>query len=291
MSITPQNFGFRLGPFPDTIAPMDILVVASVAFFASILTFFSGFGLGTLMVPVFALFFPIELAVAATAVVHFANNIFKTGLIGKFARRDVVLRFGLAAGLAAIPGALLLDYVSGMSTAATFNIDADFALFGPVNIVLHLTPVKFLIGLLIVFFAVFDLKKSLRDLKVPEKLLPLGGALSGFFGGLSGNQGALRATFLTKLGLNKEEFVATGTVISLIIDAVRIAVYGATFATVLLTDADGAAPTMIGAGVVAAMLGAVVGRRLLAKTTIGFIRTVVGTLMVLVGAGLMVGAL
>jgi len=34
------------------------------------LTLFSGFGLGTLLMPTFVLFFPIEVAVAATAIVY-----------------------------------------------------------------------------------------------------------------------------------------------------------------------------------------------------------------------------
>lgn len=38
------------------------------------LTLFSGFGLGTLLMPAFAVFFPVEVAVAATAVVHLATN-------------------------------------------------------------------------------------------------------------------------------------------------------------------------------------------------------------------------
>ena len=49
---------------------MDYLLVAAVALCVSGLTMYSGFGLGTLLMPVFALFFPIEVAVAATAIVH-----------------------------------------------------------------------------------------------------------------------------------------------------------------------------------------------------------------------------
>ncbi|MEM6640395.1 MAG: sulfite exporter TauE/SafE family protein, partial [Pseudomonadota bacterium] len=41
---------------------MDYLLVCTVALVASALTFFSGFGLGTLLVPAFALFFPAPLA-------------------------------------------------------------------------------------------------------------------------------------------------------------------------------------------------------------------------------------
>ena len=42
------------------------LLVALTAAFAAFLTLYSGFGLGTLLLPVFALFFPVEVAVAAT---------------------------------------------------------------------------------------------------------------------------------------------------------------------------------------------------------------------------------
>ncbi|MEO8167675.1 MAG: sulfite exporter TauE/SafE family protein, partial [bacterium] len=56
---------------------MEYAVVSIVALLASGLTLFSGFGLGTLLLPAFLLFFPTELAIAMTAIVHFLNNIFK----------------------------------------------------------------------------------------------------------------------------------------------------------------------------------------------------------------------
>jgi uncharacterized membrane protein YfcA len=84
------------------------LIIPLVAFAAAMLTFFSGFGLGTLLAPVFMLFFPIELSIALTALVHFANNLFKLALVGRHAQRAVLLRFGLPAVLAALLGAWLL---------------------------------------------------------------------------------------------------------------------------------------------------------------------------------------
>ena len=71
------------------------LIVGITAFLAAGLTMYSGFGLGTLMLPVFALFFPVEVAVVATAMVHGANNVFKVSLLGRHADREVVLKFGL----------------------------------------------------------------------------------------------------------------------------------------------------------------------------------------------------
>ncbi len=58
------------------------MLVCLVALLASGLTLFSGFGLGTLLLPAFALFFPVEIAVAATAIVHLINNLFKLLLVG-----------------------------------------------------------------------------------------------------------------------------------------------------------------------------------------------------------------
>ena len=44
---------------------------------------YSGFGLGTLLMPVFALFFPVPVAVASTAVVHLASNLFRLAFTGR----------------------------------------------------------------------------------------------------------------------------------------------------------------------------------------------------------------
>lgn len=56
---------------------MELIILCLAALIASLLTFFSGFGLGTILTPVFAIFFPLEIVVALTGVVHFLNNIFK----------------------------------------------------------------------------------------------------------------------------------------------------------------------------------------------------------------------
>ena len=76
---------------------MDALLIAAAAFFVSGLTLFSGFGLGTVLMPAFALFFPVPTAIAATAVVHLANNLFKVGLVGRHADWRAVVRFAAPA--------------------------------------------------------------------------------------------------------------------------------------------------------------------------------------------------
>ncbi|MDC3196988.1 TSUP family transporter, partial [Gammaproteobacteria bacterium] len=87
---------------------MELAIICLAAFIASGLTLFSGFGLGTLLMPVVAVFFPLEVAVAMTAVVHLANNLFKLLLLGRGADARVLLRFGIPAVLFAWIGAALL---------------------------------------------------------------------------------------------------------------------------------------------------------------------------------------
>lgn len=69
---------------------------------------------------------------------------------------------------------------------------------------------------------------ALSSAGLSSPLASSGGTISGFFGGLSGNQGALRSAFLLKAGLSKKAFVATGVVSAVIFDAVRLMVYGTT---------------------------------------------------------------
>ncbi|MDO4796365.1 MAG: TSUP family transporter, partial [Brachymonas sp.] len=193
---------------------MELLAIGLAALMASGLTLFSGFGLGTILMPVFALFFPLPLAIAATAVVHFANNLFKFGLMARQANWSVVAKFSVPAAFAALIGAASLTFFDRLPALFTYRLaGSDFTVM----------PVKAVIGSLIALFAVLELSPRFQALSFPPRWLPLGGLLSGFFGGLSGNQGALRSAFLLKAGLSKEAFVATGVVSAVVVDAVRLA--------------------------------------------------------------------
>ena len=111
--------------------------------------------------------------------------------------------------------------------------------------------------------------------------MPLGGVLSGFFGGISGHQGAFRSVFLTKTGLSKEEFIGTSNAIALVIDITRITVYATTIFK--LVDFNGIkTPLLI--GIAFAFLGTYFGKQLLTKTTIKGIQRVVGALLLIIGS-------
>jgi uncharacterized membrane protein YfcA len=257
------------------------VIVGIAAFGVSLLTLFSGFGLGTLLMPVFALFFPVEVAVASTAVVHAANNLFKVGLLARGASVDVVLRFGVPAVIASFCGAIVLTSLSGQSPLASWSLMGRPA---------EVTPVKLVMGLLILGFSLFELVPALRSVEAPVRWLPLGGALSGFFGGLSGHQGALRAVFLTPLGLSPTQFASTQAVLALLVDAARLLVYGWTLVGV--SGSVGALPIpwrLVVTATLCAFAGAFLGKRLLPKVTVGALRVVVGVLLLVVGVALAIG--
>lgn len=262
---------------------MDYIVVAVAAMAASGLTLFSGFGLGTLLLPAFAVFIPAELAVAATAVVHGANNVFKVSLLGRHADRGLVLRFGLPALAAALVGASILGLLSGLEPLHTYTLGSRQA---------EVTPIKLVLAALMTLFAAFELLPRFRALEIDRKYLTLGGLLSGFFGGLSGHQGALRSAFLAKVGLSTQAFVGTNAVIGLLVDLVRLAVYGTFFFAVRggvsFDDHDW---SLIAVGIVAAFGGVLVGKRWLHKVTMRSIQMLTGILLLLVAVALGFGVL
>jgi hypothetical protein len=246
---------------------MELLWIGLAALLTSGLTLFSGFGLGTVLMPVFALFFPLPLAIAATAVVHFANNLFKFGLMARQADWPVVAKFSVPAAIAAVLGAASL---------ALFNQLPPIARYTFANSSFEITAVKAVIGGLIVLFALLELSPRFQALAFPPRWLPVGGALSGFFGGLSGNQGALRSAFLLKAGLSKDAFVATGVVSAVIVDAVRLVVYGTALFAGQFSQAQGQALALpVAVGTICAFIGAFVGKRILEKVTLRTVQFIV----------------
>lgn len=258
---------------------MEYLIVCAVALFASGLTLFSGFGLGTILTPVFAVFFPIPVAVGATAVVHLANNLFKIFLVGRSANKKIIIRFGIPAVIAALLGAFLLTYVSA------FPAIASYPLGGRVH---EITIIKLVIGLIIVIFSCLELTPSFQKIAIDQKYMPIGGLLSGFFGGLSGNQGALRSMFLIKAGISKEEFIGTNVILAVIVDLGRLLVYGVGFYAVhfkALSDIS----RLVFAATMAAFIGAYFGKELVKKVTLRAIQVLVGVMLIFLGLGLSVG--
>ena len=262
--------------FPRETFKMEYLLICLAALITSGLTLFSGFGLGTLLMPVFAIFFPVEVAIALTAIVHFLNNLFKLMLVGRHADKSVVLRFGTPAILSAFLGAWVLVLLSGLDPLVVYKL---------LGKELQVTPVKLVVALLTVLFATGELIPRFEAVSFDKKFLPLGGILSGFFGGLSGNQGALRSPFLLRSGLSREGFIATGVVIACLVDFTRISVYGSHF---YAAGGNENLPLLV-AATASAFLGAFLGSRLMKKVTMRAIQLFVSVMLLSIALALGLG--
>lgn len=223
------------------------------------------------------LFFPVELAIALTAIVHFCNNIFKVLLVGAKADTQVLLRFGIPAVIAAFAGAWLLLQITDLGPLFSYNIGSK---------TINVYPVKFIVSLLLLTFAIIELLPYFKHLQFNKNKLPLGGILSGFFGGLSGNQGALRSAFLIKAGLSKEAFIGTAVVVSTFVDLTRLSVYASRLLKVSIEENI----LLIVCAVAGGIAGSYIGLKLLKKVTLEFIQKLVAVLLIILsialGAGL-----
>jgi uncharacterized protein len=252
---------------------MEIIIIGIAAFVAALLTFFSGFGLGTILTPVFVIFFPVEVAIALTGVVHFTNNLFKIALVGKSADKTVLIRFGIPAILTAFLGAWLLLIITVLPSLYTYEMwGGSF----------EITPVKLIIAILLIIFSILEISPSFKKVQFGKDKLFLGGALSGFFGGLTGIQGAIRSAFLIKSGLSKEAYIATGVVIASLVDFTRLSVYASRFASANLQENI----TLLLTATLAAIAGAYFGKRMLKKVTLRSIQLLIAVMLILISVAM-----
>lgn len=249
---------------------MDYVVICLTALVISIVTLFSGFGLGTVLMPVFAIFFPLPIAIASTAVVHLATNIFKAAIVGKLAKWNVVLKFAIPAAATSALGAYLLGTVSHWPPLTEFSV-------------FKMTVVGLIVGLITVAASLLELVPKFSKISFSPKYIPLGGLLSGFFGGISGNQGMLRSAFLIKAGLNKEQFIGTSVISSIVVDMVRLSIYGWEFT--LPSNMYG----IIIAATLTAFLGSYIGAKLIHKITFKTIQILVGIMLLVLGFAIALG--
>ncbi len=257
---------------------MDYLIITLAAASAAGLTFFSGFGLGTLLLPVLALFFSVELAVALTAVAHFLNNLLKVALLGRHTDRRTLVAFGVLAMVGAYAGAQVLLWLAGREPLVSYRI-------GPLEC--QVTPVKLTVAILLIGFTLGDVLPGRRTVLIGRGPLMVGGLLSGFFGGLSGHQGALRSAVLIRSGLTKEQFLGTSVVLACLVDLARLSVYASGFLWERLLER----PDIVATAVGGALLGTLLGKRLLPKVTLGAIRVLVSLLVGALALGLGLGVL
>ena len=258
-------------------AIVELLLLALLGAGASAITIVSGFGLNTVLVPAFAVLFPLPLAIAAVALVHLIASAIRLVIFRAHINRVIAWQFVPWAILGGIAGALILELLGAVPVITTYP------LFGVTKSV---TAVKVVVGATIAALSLYELRRGAQEAGLSNVGISAGALVSGFFGGLSGNQGAIRSTVLIRAGLTPLGFAATGALAAIAIDLTRLVVYG-TAGSISSILADGAIREAIIAATFGAILGALVGRRLLAAMSSDRLHLVVG--WSLVAGGLLIG--
>jgi uncharacterized membrane protein YfcA len=149
----------------------------------------------------------------------------------------------------------------------------------------EITVVKIVIAFLLIFFALFEVLPSTQKIQFKNNSMFLGGILSGFFGGLSGLQGAIRSAFLVKSGLEKEAYIATGVVIACLVDISRLSVYFSNFNSEIIQNNL----VVLLVACLSAISGAFLGRKLLKKVNYRSVQIIVALMLILISFALGIG--
>jgi uncharacterized protein len=216
-----------------------------------------GFGIGSVLTPLLAARFGAGAAVAAVTIPHALATAVRCWRLRANIDRQVVVRFGLLSAAGALAGALL------------------YTRLGP-------TALTRILGVLLLLTAAGQLTGWSSRWQPHGPLVALFGLLSGFFGGVAGNQGGLRAAALTAFGLGPSAFVATATAIGLLVDLARTPVY-------LWSSGDElrALAGPIGVAAVGVLLGTLLGERILLGLSARRFGQVVGFAVGLLGLWLL----
>ena len=184
-----------------------------------------GFGIGSLLTPLLASQFGTPVAIAAVTIPHAAATALRCWRLRHSIDRPILIRFGLISAAGALGGAVA------------------YSRLGP-------SALTRVLGSLLLLTAMAQLTGWSARWTPRGPVVALFGLLSGFFGGVAGNQGGLRAAAMTAFRLPPREFVATATATGLLVDLARTPVYlwsaGPSLVPLTVPIAVAAAGTLIG---------------------------------------------
>ncbi len=232
---------------------MMTIGVLCVAVIAGGIAAISGFGIGSLLTPILAVRYGTKVAVAIVSIPHLVGTTARFVGLRKHVDRRVFLNFGILSAAGGLVGALLNAHANSPALAIVF-------------------------GCLLVFAGSSGLTGFVDRMHFGRRMAWIAGTLSGFFGGLVGNQGGIRSAALLGCDIRKEALVATATAIALIVDGARMPVYLTTETKSIL----GAWPVIIVA-ILGVLLGTFWGVRLLRRIEERTFRKLLYSLVLVLG--------
>jgi hypothetical protein len=213
----------------------------------------AGFGIGSLLTPAISTATGAKLAVAAVSIPHGIGTSIRFWRFRRDVDWKIVWTFGITSAGGGVTGAVLNTWSSSRTLEIVF-------------------------GCLLVAAGTSQVTGFAKRWRLGGRLAWLGGALSGFFGGLVGNQGGIRTAAMLGFQVEKRQFVATTTAVALLIDLARVPVY-----LVAQHDALAALMPMLAVATVGVAVGTLFGEELLSRVPDQYFRSVVGVLLVLLG--------
>ena len=238
---------------------INIIIPVIAAFLSASLTLMTGFVLGTILTPVFIIFYDVKIAILIAAVVHLANNLLKLSLFSRHISIDILKRFGALTLIGAFIGAFFQGKMDSSN-------------------------VKILLGIALIFLGLKEAIGFGEKLRLPQRIDFIGGFLSGLLGGFVGNQGAIRSAYLLNYNIPKETFVATAAIIASVVDITRIPVYIYSNKGLLVDNVS-----LLLITTASAFAGTFAGKRLLKKVSLEAFKLYVSAMVITIGVLLTLG--
>lgn len=235
------------------------LVVLCAGVFGGAVASIAGFGIGSLLTPAIAAATGTKLAVALVSIPHAIGTSIRFWRFRRDIDWSVVRSFGVTSAAGGLTGALLNTWATSRALELVF-------------------------GCLLVLAGISQVTGYAKRWRLRGALAWFGGALSGFFGGLVGNQGGIRTAAMLGFEVDKRQFVATTTAVALLIDMARVPVY-------LVTETATIARMwpMLVVATIGVVIGTLFGERLLARVPEQQFRVVVGILLLALGVSFLIG--
>jgi hypothetical protein len=228
--------------------------VVIAAFVAGAIASVAGFGIGSVLTPLLATHLGMKLAVAAVSIPHVLATALRFWMLRRQVDRHVLVSFGITSAIGGLAGAIAHTFFGGR-------------------------VLTIVLAVLLIFTGITGLLRF--QFRFRGATAYGAGALSGFLGGLVGNQGGIRSGAMLGFDVSKEAFVATSTAVGLIVDGARMPVYVRSEGRALLPIAG-----LIGIAVIGVLAGTLAGRAILGRIPEPVFKRVISSLVLLLGIAL-----
>src|SRR5438552_2395215 len=179
------------------------VLVAAAGVVAGAIASVAGFGVGSVLTPLLGSALGLKLAVAAASIPHVVGTALRLWIVRADLDRRVLVSLGLTSAVGGLGGAALQSVAGSPALAVVF-------------------------AALLLFAGIGGITGYSERIRFGRRGAWVGGALSGFLGGLVGNQGGIRSAAMLGFDVPRQAFVATATAVALCVDGARLPVYLAT---------------------------------------------------------------